>query len=928
MGIAIPLHTQLDKKPTIIHIINIKKMKQRFLLLMMTALLSVGAWAADDVTLNVGEASGSWGVTNNGGSMTIQQYASSGWEVNLSPDEYCGIEVEYSTSTPRIYLQIWYEGDIGKENPSQSIELSTSATTLKTYFSPTGTIKKIVFKYGEWEGSPSDASITVTSAVVKAYDSDKDFTLNMTYANNFNNWGTFNVSGSTIEVAQWSEGGWLVPLNKDKYCGVDFSFTATTAKIYLKIVYADATEQSIEIPDFIQNANISKIGFKHGDNDNKSNVSITITSAVVKAESKGEKVNLDLSKLSETTDGVTTLTRYSTYASIGFTPIYTNDYEKAIVTFSTKVANDNIGINAESTTDDWPGTTLGTATKGTTKAVVYFSEKPDVDIKTIGFYYGYSGDAGNTATLQVSGITLVKKPTQSITINEMTHGTVTASVTEAWEGKTVILTPVPDGNYELGTLTVTDGNSASVAVTDNGDGTYTFTMPATAVTVSATFTPTVPTALNTENIKLTNSQRSNEGDGTVKLYIDGTETNGWDFTIGRPVSSTEFAGVEVKYKEAVNVQMVITYGDDSSNTQSFTAAEGSTNTAYITFDAGKIVKSIKFGRVNTPSDGRIQFQSQNAVRLVGIVGASTYVPTSSLTLTYGTLMDSGSGSVEYDKVDKTFEIKSGTGHWAFWDFTLPLPTSLYKGINFNLTQAPAGSKIEIIYDGDVANPQQVSIGGETIYNVNFDRTGNVTRIRFAGTGIYKMGTCTAKPAKYQVTVSTAQYATFGDLGSPDVIDYGSADPSGLKAYIAYVEGSKVKLEEVSKATANTAVILYADVTKATSYTVTTTEASASTTAHTNDLKISDGTIESDGSIYVLANKTKGVGFYLLTPGQKVLAGKAYLKVTGSGSRSFIGIGDDTTGIDEVSSKTEEVRSDYFDLQGRRVAQPTKGVIVK
>ena len=70
----------------------------------------------------------------------------------------------------------------------------------------------------------------------------------------------------------------------------------------------------------------------------------------------------------------------------------------------------------------------------------------------------------------------------------ITNGTVTASKSKAVYGETVTLTAAPDGNYELGTLTVTDGNSDNVTVTDNGDGTYSFTMPATAVTVSATFT--------------------------------------------------------------------------------------------------------------------------------------------------------------------------------------------------------------------------------------------------------------------------------------------------------------------------------------------------------------------------------------------------------------------------------------------------------
>ena len=37
--------------------------------------------------------------------------------------------------------------------------------------------------------------------------------------------------------------------------------------------------------------------------------------------------------------------------------------------------------------------------------------------------------------------------------------------------------------------------------------------------------------------------------------------------------------------------------------------------------------------------------------------------------------------------------------------------------------------------------------------------------------------------------------------------------------------------------------------------------------------------------------------------------------------------DGTTRISDVRSKTEEVRGEYYDLQGRRVAQPTKGVYI-
>ena len=59
------------------------------------------------------------------------------------------------------------------------------------------------------------------------------------------------------------------------------------------------------------------------------------------------------------------------------------------------------------------------------------------------------------------------------------------------------------------------------------------------------------------------------------------------------------------------------------------------------------------------------------------------------------------------------------------------------------------------------------------------------------------------------------------------------------------------------------------------------------------------------------------------------AHKAWLALgTGAGTRSFYSIdGDDTTGVQELkNSKVEELNS-YFDLQGRRVAQPTKGLYI-
>ena len=78
-------------------------------------------------------------------------------------------------------------------------------------------------------------------------------------------------------------------------------------------------------------------------------------------------------------------------------------------------------------------------------------------------------------------------PNYKITIGDMENGTVTADPAAAKAGATVTLTATPDEGYALGTITVTDRFGDAVKVTENADGTYTFTMPNGQVTVTATF---------------------------------------------------------------------------------------------------------------------------------------------------------------------------------------------------------------------------------------------------------------------------------------------------------------------------------------------------------------------------------------------------------------------------------------------------------
>ena len=90
----------------------------------------------------------------------------------------------------------------------------------------------------------------------------------------------------------------------------------------------------------------------------------------------------------------------------------------------------------------------------------------------------------------------------------------------------------------------------------------------------------------------------------------------------------------------------------------------------------------------------------------------------------------------------------------------------------------------------------------------------------------------------------------------------------------------------------------------------------------------DGLTAADPSTtYVLNYKsTNGVGFYKLATGSKVDVGKAYLTYSAS-AREFFGFEEtETTSIESVSVNEDE-NSEVYDLQGRRVSQPTKGLYI-
>jgi len=269
-----------------------------------------------------------------------------------------------------------------------------------------------------------------------------DLTLNPAETVAFGDWGFDNSAAPTLVFGNWAGGGgWQfdTALSQDDYCGVEFAFNATTeTHVTFFINYEGGAEQSIDVPtgstgikaDFAFTGSITKIGFKYGDWEataNENGASITITKAVVKAHSTGEVIALpfaDLSEPGEGSEGYTkdaatqsiTIGKYTWASYWSFDPaISSDDYEKIVVTFAEAVPVDGLTINAEVTDDtSWCGSTLGSITKGGTKATAYFSALPGASITRVGFFLDWQAES---ATVKIAKVELVKKPSSETGIH-------------------------------------------------------------------------------------------------------------------------------------------------------------------------------------------------------------------------------------------------------------------------------------------------------------------------------------------------------------------------------------------------------------------------------------------------------------------------------------------------------------------------------
>ena len=218
----------------------------------------------------------------------------------------------------------------------------------------------------------------------------------------------------------------------------------------------------------------------------------------------------------------------------------------------------------------------------------------------------------------------------------------------------------------------------------------------------------------------------------------------------------------------------------------------------------------------------------------------------------------------------------------------------------------------------VIDPNYQALGKKYIFKVTNDNNAQITKIE-----VYGMAEAAFTPARY---------ATFSSVNN---LDFTGVD--GLTAYKATAtDENSVTLEEVTGIVpAETGLLLKAE--NNTSYYIPVSTAAATADVDDNLLQSTATAAHNIAAsevdkAFVFGSLNGNVGFYKAAKGKTIGEGKSYLLLSGTGAKdveflSFV-FGDEeseTTGIKAVVN--EQAREGVYDLQGRKVTNPTKGLYI-
>ena len=207
------------------------------------------------------------------------------------------------------------------------------------------------------------------------------------------------------------------------------------------------------------------------------------------------------------------------------------------------------------------------------------------------------------------------------------------------------------------------------------------------------------------------------------------------------------------------------------------------------------------------------------------------------------------------------------------------------------TAAPNAGLDSGLTKDDIAN-------GKLAYTVGWGQ--------FLGVDAYPTPLSGLAPVSY---VGDAGYATLYDTTTGYLLN------GNVEAYVAQFDGEYLDLVQIEKVPESTPVVL-----KGTYYNKLAQDVPAINIA--NDLKGADADTAADGTMYILANGSEGIGFYKAEG--TIPAGKAYFQ-SASSVKAFFFSGDDATDIDAIDHSSLTIDHSIYNLAGQRLNKAQKGI---
>lgn len=400
-------------------------------------------------------------------------------------------------------------------------------------------------------------------------------------------------------------------------------------------------------------------------------------------------------------------------------------------------------------------------------------------------------------------------------------------------------------------------------------------------------------------------------DGTTTSSIASQSVTGGAVTLNTPVitvsAMTENTGVYNPTYSFSSNQSSILGTPTATLTYSFAGGAATEGTSYTATSTGKLT-------VTASAEGYTSAQSEITVSKVG------FILTDNINVVdfYGDYAGNGNKEwptgLDYELIPRvTFSPINNTQGCTYRTTHSPNVYNALYARNKAFTATCSGlTEDEIVVFGNYQNNKYAPATS----------TANTTSV--SQDGSIKYYSLYVQPSFTQsITISSAEWKT---LCSPYSLDF--TDVSGLTAYIVTGStGSTLNLTAVKKVPARTGILLSGT---AKTYTVPAIAESAATDdVSANKLVgVVANKTKDAASIYVLMNETAGVGFYQNNNAFTVGANTAYLPADFAGARAFYLFGDDeVTGVNEVIEVKEVNDDSFYDLQGRCVAQPQKGLYI-